>query len=264
MAVYQDRAKERIKRGLRRMKGIVERGVTEKYKEADTRKIVTEVLVKLLGWDEYENITAEQMINSRYADFVIRRDGNLIAVVEVKQIGIKLREVHLDQARFYAIDEGIDWVVLTDGDEWQVYRIVMKGKKPTTQHTFTVRISDDTMKPARKTELFYFMSEEAQRKHEIEDYYDRRIALSPTNLADHVLSEAVVDKIRRSIKASTGQRLANSEIAEALMMRLIQDDALTKDHERNLRKMQKAEAAKSKTKRAATAQPKEKAKDKAH
>ena len=39
MAVYQDKAKERIKKGLRRMNGIVERALRDDYKEADTRKI---------------------------------------------------------------------------------------------------------------------------------------------------------------------------------------------------------------------------------
>lgn len=248
MAVYQDKAKERIKKGLRRMKGVVEKGLTEKYKEADTRKIVTETLVDLLGWDEYDNITCEQMINSRYADFVIKKDGDQIAVVEVKQIGMKLRESHLSQARLYAIDEGIEWVVLTDGDEWQVYRIVLKNKIPSTVHAFTVSISDTAMKPARKTNLFYLMSEEAHRKHEIEDYYNRRVALSANNLADHVLTDGVINGIRKSIKASTGQNLNNSEIAEALIMRLFKDDAVTPDHEKTLRKMVRAEKAKAQAK----------------
>lgn len=44
MAVYQDKAMDRIKTGLRRMKTVVARGLEEKYREADTRKIVTEVL----------------------------------------------------------------------------------------------------------------------------------------------------------------------------------------------------------------------------
>lgn len=37
MAVYQDKAKEHIKKGLRRMNNIVNRGIRDEYKEADTR-----------------------------------------------------------------------------------------------------------------------------------------------------------------------------------------------------------------------------------
>ncbi len=42
---------------------------------------------------------------------------------------------------------------------------------PVTKHVFTVRISDEGMKPAEKARLFYLFSEEANRKKEIEDYY---------------------------------------------------------------------------------------------
>ena len=49
MAVYQDKAKDRIKKGLRRMTTIVEKGRAEDFKEADTRKIVSDILCEYLG-----------------------------------------------------------------------------------------------------------------------------------------------------------------------------------------------------------------------
>lgn len=97
MAIYQDKAKERIKKGLRRMGNVIQKAKAEDWKEADTRKIVSDVLVQLLGWDEYANITCEQMIGSRYADYVIRKEGEQIAVVEVKQVGLKLKDTHIDK-----------------------------------------------------------------------------------------------------------------------------------------------------------------------
>lgn len=248
MAVYQDKAKDRIKRGLRRMSGIVERGLREDYKEADTRKIVTDVLTDFLGWDEYENLTCEQMIGSRYADFVVRTENEEVFVIEVKQIGLKLKETHLNQARQYAVDEGIDWIILTNGDEWQAYRTELEGKIPVTKHVFTVRISDQETKPAEKTELLYLLSEEANRKGEIEDYYQRRVALSGENLADHILGDEVINKLRVAIKNSTGQRLENSEIAEAMLERLFRTEKITEDHRKAIRKMQRTEKLRAKPK----------------
>lgn len=245
MAVYQDKAKERIKKGLRRMSSIVERGIKEGYKEADTRKIVSDMLTEYLGWDRFENMTAEQMIGSRYADYVVKKGGEEIFVVEVKQIGMKLKETHLNQARQYAVDEGIDWIILTNGDEWQAYRTTLEGKIPVTKHVFTVCLSSDEMKPAEKTELLYLFSEEANRKKEIESYYQRRIALSGENLADHILSDDVMNKLRVAIKNSTGQKLENSEIAEALLGRLFRLEKITEDHRKAIRKMQRNEKQKA-------------------
>lgn len=249
MAVYQDKARERIKKGLRRMGNIVNRATAEGYKEADTRTIVTDMLTEYLGWNKYLNVTAEQMIGSRYADFVVRTPEEEIFVVEVKQIGMKLKETHLNQARLYAIDEGIEWCVLTNGDEWQVYHISTVGKIPETKHVFTVRISDEEMKPAEKTELLYLLSEEANRKKEIDDFYNRRIALSGENLADHILSDDVMNKLRLSLRKNTGQRLENSEIAAALLDRLFREDKITEDHRKAVRKMQRNESQKGKQKK---------------
>ena len=162
--VYQEKAIERIKKGMRRIQGIVDRAKRDDYKEADTRKIVSDMLCEYLGWDTFENVTAEQMINSRYADYVVKTDDEEVFVVEVKQIGLKLKDTHLNQARQYAVDEGIDWCILTNGDEWQAFRTELQGKIPVTKHVFTVRISDEAMKPAEKARLFYLFSEEANRK----------------------------------------------------------------------------------------------------
>lgn len=250
MAVYQERAKERIKKGLRRMTNIVEKGRTEDFKEADTRKIVSDILCEYLGWDRFDNVTAEQMIGSRFADYVVKTSDEEVFVVEVKQIGLKLKETHLNQARQYAVDEGIDWIILTNGDDWQVYRTTLEGKVPVTKLVFRVTISDKIMLPAQKTDLLYLLSEEAHRKDEIEDYYQRRIALSGENLADHILSPEVMNKLRIAIKNTTGQNLKNSEIAEALLMRLFLPEKITDDNRKAIQKMKKEEkkpTAKKKT-----------------
>lgn len=240
MAVYQDKARERIKKSLPKLKRLVERGKSDEYKEADTRKIVN-VALECLGWDAFENITAEQMINSRYADYVVKADGEQVFVVEVKQVGLKLKDTHLNQARQYAVDEGVDWIILTNGDDWQVYRTTIEGKIPVTKLVFKLAITDDSMKPAQKTELLYLLSEEANRKKEIEDYYDKRVALSAENLADHILGGDVINKLRVSIKNTTGQRLSNSEIAKALVSRLFREEKVTEDHLKAIRKMERAE-----------------------
>lgn len=256
--VYQEKAIERIKKGLRRMQGIVERAVRDEYKEADTRKIVSDMLSEYLGWDKFENVTAEQMIGSRYADYVVKTKDEEVFVIEVKQIGLKLKGTHLNQARQYAVDEGIDWVILTNGDEWQAYRTSIEGKIPVTRHVFTVKITDPDVKPAEKARLLYLFSEEANRKKEIEAYYQRRVALSGRNLANHVLSDGVLNRIRIDLKNETGQILKNSEIANALMKRLFADDYDDEESAKLVKKAERAERQKAqKPKQAEAEEPAE-------
>ena len=100
------------------------------------------------------------------------------------------------------------------------------------------------MKPAEKTELLYLLSEEANRKKEIECYYDRRVALSASNLGDHILKDDVLNKIRLSLKAETGQKLTNAEIADAIVTRLFALDKVTEDHKKAVRRAYRVEMQK--------------------
>ena len=238
MAVYQEKARERIKKSLRRLNSVIDKANRDKYKEADTRKIVSDVLTTL-GWDKYKNITAEQMINSNYADYVVKNNEEEFFVVEVKKIGLKLKETHLSQAKQYAFDEGIDWVVLTNGDDWEVYRCYINDKITKTQLVIRFSISDTNLKPAKKTELLYLLSEEAFRKKELDAYYQRFVALNGANLLDYMLSDEVLNKIRISINKRNKQRFNNYEVADALVHKVVDKTLLTDDTLKRLAKIKK-------------------------
>lgn len=242
MAVYQDRAKERIKKGFAKAKRIAQKAKDEKYSEADTRKLVIDTLTNMLGWDRFEDVTAEQMKAGGIADYVVSRNGEDLFVVEIKKAGMRLNQSHVDQAKQYAVEQGMEWAIVTNGDKWQIYRIVFVGRQPKTPeaiHVYSVSLLDDEIKPADKAELFYYLSEEAFRKSELEQFYDKRIALSGENLATHILSNDVLDKIRIQLKKTSNQKLSNTEIAEAIVSRVFDRELVCEDHFKLIKKIQK-------------------------
>jgi predicted type IV restriction endonuclease len=243
MAVYQEKAKTRIKNTIPKMKRIIENGLDNKIKEADTRQVVTRVISDMLGWDEFGNLTGEQAISGGYADFVIQKpnakgETEKLAVIEVKALGMKLNENHLRQARGYAMDEGIECVILTNGNTWQVYHIeFIRGAAPIATQVFSVKITDPDMKPADKADLFYLISEEAWRKFELKDYAERNLALSGTNLVNHILDDSVLDRIRLAIKKKSGHAVPNHEIAEILIDNVFKEDAIPENASTVLRRL---------------------------
>jgi predicted type IV restriction endonuclease len=44
-------------------------------------------------------------------------------LIEVKAIGLELRDSHVKQAVDYAANQGTDWVALTNGAIWRVYKV---------------------------------------------------------------------------------------------------------------------------------------------
>lgn len=235
MAVYQQKARERIKKGLRKFERVVERARENGANEADTRLIVTSVLSELLGWDTFEHVTGEHRIKGNYADFAVRQGKDLLAIIEVKAVGTTLGAKHLYQAVSYAANEGVDWVWLTNGCEWQAYRVLFT--KPVEQDlAFRVSICDKEMKPAARAELLYLLSLEAQRADELNAYYKKKAALSGANATRLLLGEKMLRALRHEMRADTGHLATLEEIATILVEEVIRPEVQSDETARLIRK----------------------------
>jgi predicted type IV restriction endonuclease len=56
-----------------------------------------------------------------------RIDRELVAFIEVRRVATKLSTRHLRQVEMYAVNEGVEWIILTNGAVWPVYHITGDG-----------------------------------------------------------------------------------------------------------------------------------------
>lgn len=230
MAAYQEKARERIKSNVSKIRSHCKRGKKNNMGEADTRAIVQAVLTDCLGWEMLTDITQEEAIKGGYCDFMIRYEGQPYAVIEVKKVSGGLTDNHMRQAKHYAQDRGLEWIILTNGDEWEVHHLYYKKKKgcnpePMTFHLFTTSFTDTDIKPAERVELLYLLSKEARRKSELEAYHDRLQALSPQELTKRILQKDVMDRIRLGVKNDIGVKVDNDELATRIL-EIIREEAI--------------------------------------
>lgn len=231
MAVYQDKARERIKSQVSKVRSLCNKGKKINMGEADTRAIVQKVLTDCLGWEMIGDVTQETGIKGGYCDFMVSYEGKPFAVIEVKKVSGGLTENHLTQARHYAQDNPLNWVVLTNGDEWQVHHLYYNKKRgernpePKLFHLFTTSFTDTDIKPAERVEMLYLLSKEAKRHDELEEYYALLQALSPQELTKRLLRTDVMDRVRIGIKNDIGFRIDNAELAERVVD-LLRDEAI--------------------------------------
>lgn len=242
MAVYQDKALERVTKGIRKFRGIAQKARENGAQESDTRMIVSSIVSDLLGWDAFDNLTGEYRIKGNFADFVIRRDEKHWVIIEVKAITAKLNEKHLYQAVSYASNKGVDWVILTNGAEWQLHRVLFK--KPVDHElVFQVSLLDEEMKPKQKAELLYLLTPEAQRKDELEAYYQRQLSLKPQNIAKLLLNESVLTKLRSEVKNESGYHVDLDELSDILVNCVIRPDVQGDHFNKQLQRIKKAAKA---------------------
>ena len=77
----------------------------------------------------------------------------------------------MKQAVDYASNQGIDWVVLTNGIIWNVYKV--KFSKPVSSDlVYTLNLLELNHKKANDIELIYPLSREGVVKSSLEQYHD--------------------------------------------------------------------------------------------
>jgi hypothetical protein len=103
----------RISSALKRFQPILDSARARDANESDTVIIVMDLLSEILGYDKYSEITSEHAIRGTFCDLAIKIDGGLALLIEVKAIGLELRDQHVKQATDYAANQGCEWVALT-------------------------------------------------------------------------------------------------------------------------------------------------------
>jgi predicted type IV restriction endonuclease len=185
--------------------------------EADTRHLVTDILCDVLGFDKYENLTAEFAVKGDFADYGIRIDKQLQAFIEVKRISQKLSASHLRQVESYALKEGVQWAILTNAQVWQAYHVMpVKGQQSEVTLIFEVDILDETVKSSLKTDLMFLISIEGLSKGRLAEYLSAQNAISPKTLKPILLSNDVLATVRKEIKRKTKHNIDPKELKSAV------------------------------------------------
>jgi len=182
--------------------------------ESATRLMVNSLLTEVFGYTELEEIKTEYRIRGAYADYVIQLARKKHFVVEVKAIQLDLSEKHLRQSINYAANEGIDWVILTNGRQIELYRVIF-SKPIRSKKIFSVDLSD--AKELKKSlEFLNYLTKRSVLKNELEHFWKRFQALEPKDLSKLFYREEVVRFLRRTLKQKTNLSFSEEDIMESI------------------------------------------------
>ncbi len=92
MARIPKKVAERFGKHLGRFQKVLRDAKDRDVNESDTVTIVTDMLGAIFGYDKYTEITSEQAIRGTYCDLAIKLNGIVKYLIEVKAIGLTLKE----------------------------------------------------------------------------------------------------------------------------------------------------------------------------
>lgn len=211
---WETDALERVKAGIKKYSRPLAELVVRDANEGDTRLLVTDFLCDVLGFDKYTDLTTEYNVRGEFADYGIRIDKQMTAFIEVKRVATKLSVKHLRQVEMYAVNEGVEWVVLTNGVEWNVFHL--SDRVPIViDEVLAVDLLGEA-KPSQKAKQLFFLTKEALKRKRIGELWRTRVATSPKSVAKALLSPAVLEAVRKELRKSTGHRAEAHEVAALL------------------------------------------------
>jgi hypothetical protein len=223
---WETEAKEKLRTAVRRYAKPLADLVARDANEGDTRLLVTDFLCEGLGYDKYENLTTEYQVKGEFADYGVRIDKDLVAFIEVKRCTTKLGEKHLRQVQMYAANEGVEWMFLTNGVVWQVYHLTA-GLPLVTDLALEVDLLDETVTPAKKVAELFYVTLPALKRRQIDELWQAKAATSPKAIAKALLSEPVVDALRKEIRRVSGHNAESKTLAAAIRDGVIRPECLS-------------------------------------
>lgn len=244
MANIPVKVETRIKDALKRFQPVIEAAKARDIGEADTVTIVKDILADLFGYDKYAEITGEYQIKGTYCDLAIKTNGKVSLIIEVKAINLDLKEAYVKQAIDYAANQGVEWVVLTNGQTWNLYRVVFAQP---IAHELLLVLQFPVLSPKDDNDMdsLYLLSKEAQGKSLLDQFHEQRQALSRFQMGAVVLSEPVISVIRRELKRiSPDVRIEMEEIINVLTQEVIKREVLEGDKATDAKKKLARAAAK--------------------
>ena len=236
MASVPAKVAERIVAGIKRFQPILAAAKSRDVGESDTVTIVVDILSDVFGYDKYSEITSEHMIRGTFCDLATKIEGALQQLFEVKAIGLELKDQHVKQAVDYAANQGVEWVVLTNGTTWRVYRLTF-AKPIDFELVITIDFSTLNPKSAKDVESLYLFCKEGWIKSVLGEYHSQKQALSRFFLGAMILSDPVLEVIRRELRrVSPDIKIDIEEIKAVLNLEVLKREVVEGEKAEDARK----------------------------
>lgn len=243
MATVPSKIVDRLATGIKSFLPVLASAKSRDVNESDTVTIITDMLADVFGFNKYSEITSEYVIRGTFVDLAIKLDGKLQMLIEVKAIGLELKDAYIKQAVDYAANQGIEWTVLTNGIIWKIYKVTF-GKPIGQDLVLEIDFLNLNYKNSENLESLYLLTKEGIGKSVLSDYHAQRQALSRFYIGAILLSEPALELIRRELrKISPDVKIDTQQINDVLVQEILK---------REVMEGEKAEEARRKIARAAS------------
>ncbi len=234
MMFIPKRAADRFIKQLPNFQKILQGAKDRDVNESDTVTIITDMLCDIFGFDKYTEITSELSIRGTYCDLAIKLDGNVKYLIEVKAIGLDLKENHLRQAVNYGANHGIPWVVLTNGIVWELYKI--RFERPVgNELVLAFNFLDLNQRKGEDHEKLFLLAKEGVSKAAVEIYHEHIQSVNRFAIAAIISTDACLEVVRRELRRiNPDTKVSKDEVRKILLGEVLKRDVIEGDQAKKM------------------------------
>ncbi len=237
---------ERFIKQTGKFQRILKKASDSDINEADTVKIVVDILSDVFGFDKYHEITSEYAIKSTFCDLAVKVNDDVKFLIEVKSVTIDLKENHLKQAINYGAHEGIKWVILTNGRVWKGYIIELKDSI-NFDEVFEIDFLNINPRKHEDQQKLILIAKEGLSKDVIAEYQERTKCVNRFVVGAILLNKSSLEMIRRELrKLKPGLKVDINEIESILKNEVIKRNIIEGDDSKEANKLIRKCIAKAK------------------
>lgn len=203
-----------IKEWIKKFSKIIEIASTRNMNESDTSNIINDLLWEVLWYDKFFDVTTEYKIKGQYADYGVKIDDRLAFLIEVKAVWVTLNDNHIFQASSYASTEWVEWVILTNLKEWNIYHLSFWSR--IDQELVLSFNFPEEAKSSKFIDKLSCIHKEAFKKWYLKNLWNQRVAMSGNNFKKVLTSQAVVKVIQRELSKASGIKIGENDISNMI------------------------------------------------
>lgn len=214
MAYIPKKIVERLVKSIPRFQKVLKIAKDRDVNESDTVAILDDIFGDVFGYDKYLEVTSEVAVRGTYCDLALKVDDKVQFIIEVKAIGIELKDAHMRQAIDYGANHGVQWVILTNGIEWRVYRI--RFEKPIS---FDLVCTFDFLalnpRDDNDQQRLFMITKEGLSKDVRDDFYEKVQSVNRYMIGNLILGKPILSAIHRELrKLADGMKVDIEEVEQ--------------------------------------------------
>jgi len=215
---------ERIVSQFKKYQGILQDAKSRDIGESDTVIIIAAMLTEILGYKQFIEITTEYAIKGTYVDLAVKVGNDIRFLIEAKAVGVSLKDGHIKQAVDYGANEGIEWIILTNGATWQIYKVQF-GQPIDKTLIYEFDVLRENPKNPHLVECLWNLSREGFTKSSMANFCQQQQVTSRFSIAAVLVSPPLLKTLRKELR-----RISPSlKIEEDHLKGLLQNEVLKRE-----------------------------------